>query len=75
MDFKDLYMIFVKGSHTHTLKGLQAGPSTIISYHRMEKLLKKWNFNIIVQLHDIQAFKISPTKISLDLQQVLVNHR
>ena len=31
MDFKELYMSFVKDSHTHTLKGIQSSPLEIIS--------------------------------------------
>ena len=41
MDFKELYMSFVKDSHTHTLKGIQAGPPEVIDSHCMEKLLKR----------------------------------
>eukprot|EP00253_Pinus_taeda_P003254 PITA_03254 len=41
MDFQELYMSFKQNDHTHTLQGLQAGAPSIISSHRMEKLLKK----------------------------------
>ena len=68
MDFKELYMTFVKDSHTYTLKGIQVGPPEVISSHWMEKLLKKVNFGIITQLHDIQALDNNPPKIPLDLQ-------
>ena len=35
MDFKDLYMNFVKGSHTHLLQGIKANPPELISSHHM----------------------------------------
>eukprot|EP00253_Pinus_taeda_P028424 PITA_28424 len=41
MDFQELYMSFKQNNHTHTLRGLQAGAPSIISSHRMEKLLKR----------------------------------
>ena len=31
MDIKELYIIFVKDSHNHTLKGIQVGPPEVIS--------------------------------------------
>ena len=53
MDFKELYMSFVKDSHTHLLKLIQAGPSKVISFHCMEKLLNKGHSGIIAKLHAI----------------------
>eukprot|EP00253_Pinus_taeda_P002246 PITA_02246 len=41
MDFQELYMSFKQNNHTHTLRRLQAGAPSIISLHRIEKLLKK----------------------------------
>ena len=41
MDFQELYMSFKQNNSTHTLRGLQAGAPSVISSHRMEKLLKK----------------------------------
>ena len=73
MDFKELYMSFVKDSHTHTLKGIQARPLEVISLHRMEKLLKRGHFGIIAQLHTIQALHTNPPKLPHDMQQVLDN--
>jgi hypothetical protein len=67
MDFKELYMIFVKDSYTHTLKGIQVGPREVISSHQMEKHLKKGLYIIITQLHTIQALENNPPKIPLVL--------
>jgi hypothetical protein len=50
MDFKELYMSFVKDSHTHLL---QANPLEVISSHRKEKLLKKGHSGIIAEFHAI----------------------
>jgi len=47
MDFQELYMSFRQNNYTHTLRGLQAGPPSIISSHRMEKLLKKGNHGVV----------------------------
>ena len=47
MDFKELYMIFVKDYHTHTIKRIQARPLKLIDSHIMEKLLKMRNSCII----------------------------
>lgn len=67
MNFKEFYMSFVKDSHTHTLKGIQARPPEVISLHCMEKILKKGNSRIIAQLHTIQALERNPTELPLDL--------
>lgn len=68
MDFKEFYMIFVKESHTHTLKGLQVGPLIVIISHRMEKLLKKGHSGVIFQLHTIQELDDDPHEIPPDQQ-------
>ena len=50
MDFRELYMSFKQNKYTHTLCGLQASDLSIISLHRMEKLLKKgptWSYSPI----------------------------
>lgn len=39
MDFKELYMSFVKDSHPHMLQGIKSIPPEIISSHRMENIL------------------------------------
>ena len=41
MDFKDLYMRFVKDSHTHILQGIQVGSPEIISSHCMRNSSRK----------------------------------
>jgi hypothetical protein len=41
MDLKEIYMSFVKGFHTRSLKGIHASPPEIISSQPMENLLKK----------------------------------
>jgi hypothetical protein len=35
MDFQELYMSFVKDSHTYLLQGMKINPPEIISSHRM----------------------------------------
>lgn len=74
MDFKELYMRFVKDSRTHTLKGIQEGPPKVINLHCMEKLIKKGHSYIIAQLHAIQALEATPPALPIDLQQMLDNH-
>ena len=55
----------------HTFNGLQLGSLSIISSHRMEKLLKKSSHGVIAQLHSIQMKpSVAPTT-SLHLQQIL----
>ena len=54
MDFQELYMSFVKDSHTYLLRGIKANPPEIIISHRMEKLLKKGHVGIISQLNALQ---------------------
>jgi len=55
MDFQELYMSFKQNNHIHTLRGPQAGAPTIISSHRMEKLLKMGHHGVIAQFNAIQA--------------------
>ena len=49
MDFRELYMSFVKDYDTHTLHGIKYIPIEIICSHYMEMLLKKGRSNIITQ--------------------------
>ena len=56
-DFKQLYKIFLKESHTHTLKDIQAIPLDIISSHCIENILKNVHFSIISQFHAIQGLE------------------
>lgn len=74
MDFKKLCGSFDKEEHRHTLKGLQAGSSKIISNHHMEKILNKGHSSIIAQFDAIQVMDYSPRKIHLDLKFVLDKH-
>ena len=74
MDFQELYMSFKQNNHTHTLRGLQAGAPSIISSHRMEKLLKKGHHGVIAQFNAIQAFEPTYLHIHPEMQQILNNH-
>ena len=68
MDFKELYMSFVKDSHTHLLQGIKENPRDIINSHHMENLLKKGHSDIIVQLHVIQGCETTPINPPSKLQ-------
>ena len=70
-DFAELWMQFSPDGHKHTLKGLQPGSLSIISSHRMEKLLKKSSHGVIAQLHSIQMQPSAAPTTPLDLQQIL----
>ena len=53
-DFAKLWMQFSINGTKHTLQGLQPGSLSLISLHRMEKLLNKISHGVIAQLHFIQ---------------------
>eukprot|EP00253_Pinus_taeda_P022340 PITA_22340 len=74
MDFQELYMSFKHNNSTHTLCGLQAGAPSIISSHRMEKLLKKGHHGFIAQFNAIQAIEPNSLPIHPEMQQILNNH-
>ncbi|MCY6488462.1 retropepsin-like aspartic protease, partial [Actinobacillus pleuropneumoniae] len=74
MDFQELYMSFKQKNYTHTLRGLQAGAPSIISSHRMEKLLKKGHRGVIAQFNAVQAFEPTSLHIHPEMQQSLNNH-
>eukprot|EP00253_Pinus_taeda_P017878 PITA_17878 len=74
MDFQELYMNFKQNNSTHTLRGLQAGAPSIISLHRMEKLLKKGHHGVIAQFNAIQAVETKSLPIHPKMQQILNNH-
>eukprot|EP00253_Pinus_taeda_P005714 PITA_05714 len=74
MDFQELYMSFKQNNYTHTLHGLQAGAPSIISSHRMEKLLKKGNHGVVAQFNAIQAVETKPPPIHPKMQHILNNH-
>ena len=70
MEFKELYIIFVKDYHAHMLQGIKANPQEIINSHHMENLLKKGHSSIITQFHAIQGCETTPLNPSSMLQQV-----
>ena len=74
MDFKELYMRFVKGGHTYTLKGIQDTPPDIITSHHMKNVLKKGHSAIISQFHVIQGLYTTPLEPNSNMQQVLSNY-
>eukprot|EP00253_Pinus_taeda_P007083 PITA_07083 len=74
MDFQELYMSFKQNNHKHTLRGFQAGAPSIISSHRMEKLLKKGNHGVLAQFNAIQVVKTNSPPLHLEMQQILNNH-
>eukprot|EP00253_Pinus_taeda_P034658 PITA_34658 len=74
MDFQEIYMSFKKKNSTHTLRGLQAGAPSIISSHRMEKLLKNGHHGVIAQFNAIQAIEPISLPIHFEMQQILNNH-
>ena len=70
-DFAELWMQFSPDGHKHTLKGLQLGSLSIISSHRLEKLLKKSSHGVIAQLHSLQMQPSTTPTTRLDLQQIM----
>eukprot|EP00253_Pinus_taeda_P036279 PITA_36279 len=74
MDFQELYMSFKQNNHTHTLRGLQAGAPSIISSHRMEKLLKNGNHGVVAQFNAIQGVEAKQPSLHPEMQQILSNH-
>ena len=74
MDFQELYMSFKQNNYTHTLRGLQAGAPSIISSHRMEKLLKKDNHGVVAQFNAIQVVETKSLPIHPEMQHILNNH-
>jgi hypothetical protein len=73
MDFKELTMQFNQEGHQYKFQGIIPGSPEIISYHRMEKLLKKGHSGVIAQLHAIQATE-TPS-VPQDLQALLSKHQ
>lgn len=60
-DFCELWMQFKVDENKYTLKGIKACQSQIISYHHMEKLLKKGGKGVVGKLFSIQpALQESP---------------
>jgi hypothetical protein len=73
MDFKELYMIFTKEGHAHTLRGIQTGSPKTVSAHIMEKLLNKGHSSIISQFNSIHVRDNSTQEIHPNLQLVSTN--
>ena len=71
MDFQELYMSFKQNNSTHTLRGIQAGAPSIISSHRMEKLLENGHHGVIAQFNAIQAIEPNSLPIRPEMQQIL----
>ena len=67
-DFAKLWMQFSVNGNKHTFNGLQPGSLSIISSHRMEKVLKMNSHGVIAQFHFIQmqppAVSITPLDLS-----------
>eukprot|EP00253_Pinus_taeda_P015921 PITA_15921 len=74
MDFQELYMSFKQNNFTHTLRGLQVGAPSIISSHRIEKLLKKGHHGVIAQFNAMQGVETKSLSIHPEMQQILNNH-
>lgn len=68
-------MSFKHNDHIHTLRGLHVGSPTIISSHRMERLLKKRHHGVVTQFNAIQAFESTTPHIHPEMHQVLDRHQ
>jgi hypothetical protein len=73
MDFKELTMQFQHEGQQYKFQSITAGSPEVISFHRMEKLLKKNHSNIIFQLHSIQA--VETPSIQSNLQSIISLHQ
>jgi hypothetical protein len=73
MEFKELTMQFDQEGQQYKFQGITASSPKIISFLRMEKLLKKCHSSIIAQLHAIQATE-TPS-VPQDLQSILSKHQ
>jgi hypothetical protein len=73
MDVKELTMQFDQEGQQYKFQGIIVSSLEIISYHRMEKILKTFHLSIISQLHAIQETK-TPS-ILQDLQCILSKHQ
>jgi hypothetical protein len=73
MNFKELTMQFNQEGQQYKFQGITTGSPELISSHCMEKLLKKGNYGIIVQLHSIHTTE-TPF-VPLDLQSILSKHQ
>ena len=66
-DFVELWMQFSINGNKHKSNGLQLGSLSIISSHRMEKILKMNSHGVIAQLHFIQMQPSAVSTTPLDL--------
>jgi hypothetical protein len=73
MDFKELTKQFDQEGQQYNFQGIIVGSPEIISFHRIEKLLKKGHSGIIAQLHAIQATKT--LSVLQDFQSILYKHQ
>ena len=74
MNFQELYISFIKDSHTYMPHGIKANPLEIISLHRMEKLLRKGHADIISQLHDLQLCESEAPNPPSEMKKVLYTY-
>ena len=71
VEFHELYMSFVKDSHTYLVQGINTNPPAIINYHHMEKLLNKGHSCIISQLHALQLCETPTLDPPLEMKKNL----
>ena len=70
-NFQELFMKFLwEGKEFENLRGIEGKPCKIINAHGMNKIFKKKQRGVIVQLCslDVQTYKL---EVSSDLQKVL----
>ena len=70
MYFHDLYMSFVKDSHSYLLQGIKTNPPEIISSHHIVKLLNISHSGIISQLHALQLCETPALDPPSEMKQV-----
>jgi hypothetical protein len=73
MDFKELTTQFDQEGQQYKFQGIIVSSPEIISFHFMEKMLKKCHSGIISQLCALQA--IETPSVSQDLQSILSKHQ
>ena len=75
MNFKEIYIRFIKEGHKHHLKGIHASSSNSTISHYMEKLLKKFHSCTIAQFNAIQATGTTPQDVDLEFKIVIFKHQ
>jgi hypothetical protein len=73
MDFKELTMQFDQEGQKYNIQCITVSSPEIISFHCMEKLLKKGHSGVISQLHAIQ--ETETPSVPQDLQSILSKHQ